>query len=208
MDDWLERVTDWLAVWSGQPVHSSLPGARLTIPGDRLALWPVGSDGTWSPKIRGRGPISVSLFPGEPVTGTQWKRATQFAAYGSDPPLGYLLLREAHQELFRDELRRSLVEAGTAAEVALNQALDTKFTAVGGERHGQGVLRIARGITDLSELAHCMGLDLPSRTQIREKLAESRNRAVHQAKDPAPEVAERAVDVAGDVVGALIALPR
>lgn len=207
IDSWLELVTDWLAVWSGQPVHQRLPSEALKISGEQLELWATVEDATQFARIEGRGPVSLMPLPGEPVSYGQWKRATEFATNGTPPPLQYLLLRQAHQELFREESRRSVVEAGTAAELALSEALHAELCAIGGQQLAEAVLASVRGIGALSELAWRAGLCMSSPDEIRSKLAGPRNRAAHKAEDPSHEVAQQAVDVAEDVVQGLITLP-
>lgn len=208
VEPWVTLLLEWLGVWSRQPVHPMLPFEHLRVEGSRSEMWDFGADEAQAERVVGRGSIWITASAGTALSAAQWERGLELASAGERPSLAYLLLHQADQELLRGDLRRSIVEGGTAAEVAVSQAVAAELEPMIGKERSESILNVVRGARNRFDLARQLGLPLPTANRVQKKLLTARNRAAHEAAEPERDVVREALVVAREVVEALVSLQR
>jgi HEPN domain-containing protein len=202
---WLTHAETWLDAWTGavrQPVtRSGMPRIQAAIPADDGSLGGVGTGGPVPVVIRGQ----RWAAPGE-VTA-----AFAAASCGLDVPLAHIVLRRSLVELHAGEYRLCVIDACSAAEIALDAALTAQLRARG-LRDGEieGLLRLASGISQAFSLYRDVvmaGQSAVSQNRIGDQLARPRNRAVHAGDHPDEAVAKRAFETAALLVREAVPLP-
>jgi HEPN domain-containing protein len=203
---WLVRAEAWLDAWTGairQPVtRIGTPLIRAALPSDDGGLAGAGTGGPVPVVIRGR----RWATPEEVTAG--------FAAASSelDIPLAYTLLRRSLVELHAGEYRLCVIDACSAAEVALDVALTTHLRAHGlTSAETERLLRLGSGIAEAFPVYQQLvaaGQSAVSRNRVIDQLANPRNRAVHAGEHLDELAAERALETAARLVGEAVPLPR
>jgi hypothetical protein len=93
--------------------------------------------------------------------------------------------------------RRSVLDAATAAEIALTKLRDDALA--GSEpRVGDYVREKAQQIGRLVEFLSKQGRKLPDR--IQQEIVEPRNKAIHEGREPGEETATKALEKAEEVL--------
>lgn len=114
-------------------------------------------------------------------------------------PTEWQYLRDARSWLQTEQMRRAVIDACTAAEIALaNQVYELLNNTE--TRVIQELLARCTGIADVAKLVRSLGGATASRKQIEEQLASVRNRAAHAGQEPSREEATSALKAATDVV--------
>ncbi|MFE4457832.1 hypothetical protein ACFROC_10800 [Nocardia tengchongensis] len=201
---WWKAVSVWLDTYSEldllgysgrrREVITSAVGMRAFTgehhgaPAQRV-LW-------WSDS--GRRTIRVSAEAPAPDA-TVLERCFRLAAHNSVPPSPWSYLRQGRSWLKAGEARRAVIDACTAAEIALADQVrqllaDTDTKVV------EQLLDRCKGIADVASLVRQNGGTTASRKAIEEQLAKIRNEAAHAGKEPDGATAARAVEVAQEVV--------
>jgi len=129
------------------------------------------------------------------------------AGAGAVPPTEWQYLRDAQSWLNAGEARRAVIDACTAAEIALANQVHHLLTGTDEVVIRELLLR-CNGIADVAKLVRKIGgsAATASRKQIEEQLARVRNRAAHAGKEPDHEEASQALKAATDVAERV--LPR
>jgi HEPN domain-containing protein len=203
---WLVRAEAWLDIWTGtirQPVtRVGTPLVRAALPDDDGGLAGLGTGGPVPVVIRGQ----RWATPEEVTAG--------FAAASSelDIPLAYTILRRSLVELHAGEYRLCVIDACSAAEVALDAALTARLRAHGlTGADAERLLRLGPGIAEAFPVYQQLvaaGQSAVSRNRIIDQLANPRNRAVHAGEHPDETAARRALETAARLVGEAVPLPR
>ena len=68
-------------------------------------------------------------YCGEPLTKAQLEQCMALTGGGTRPPAAWLMLRDARSLFYSEDYRRAVLDAGTAAELALTAILDTYLAA-------------------------------------------------------------------------------
>lgn len=200
--DWWALACSWFAVLTQvdpQPVATRRPDGI----GAPLYMW-TSDDGTT------RTPVQVSssgtlTFPGrvtllEPDT---IQRSFDRASKGIDCPLEWLLVRDARSLLNAGEYRRAVIDAGTAAELAITRLLDDKLAGTPTEIR-EALLAKYRMLGQSSQLLRKLGHELPQGFQ--QQLIEPRNAAAHSGLAPKRTEAKAAVLASAEIVEQAIPL--
>jgi hypothetical protein len=140
---WLVRAEAWLDIWTGTiraPVtRVGMPLVRAALPNDDGGLAGVGTGGPVPVVIRGQ------------RSATAEEVAASFAAASAelDIPLAYAILRRSLVELHAGEHRLCVIDACSAAEVALDAALTAYLHAHGlTSAETERLLRLGSGIAE------------------------------------------------------------
>jgi hypothetical protein len=197
---WFALANEWFAIWSGQPVsspdsseqkilHMAIPGRGLTGIGGRRSSFAIGD-------IVGLG-------------SSQIEGAFQRASAGTRLPIEYRMLLSSQIEQLRGDVRRAVIDAGTAAEVALASAiranLDKSLISPG---FIDRVIVNSNGLVGLIDLASSVGISCHvSKRRAADQLARVRNEAAHAGYVPTPVEARTASAVAKELVQAVRPLP-
>lgn len=201
---WWKSMCDWLDVLTLQD-FASLKRAQRSILNESVQMWSGNSAG-----VRTAG-VSYQVLTGgihhvEVLDEHQLQAALDLAARGTQPDPEWLFMRDARSLLNADEYRRAVIDACTAAELAVTALIDRKFDDDGtsqaertrefGAHHGLSKL------TKLHKKRNASGR-LPK--QLVEKVGAPRNKAAHKGATLSKAEAETAIKTAAEVVG--IAFP-
>lgn len=191
-DDWI----DLLRLWAGaayKQYTSPLPrldGGRN--PGDSLHLWvEVGDEIRLTP----RPPTELVIGQAMHVLDLDDFRALlDHASDGVPPPPEWSLLADARNHLARREHRTAVVDAATAAEIALSDHLVKALSVVNAD--------LARRVVDhatLGRLVEYAGVQ-SAPVPVTHGLVRVRNGVVHRGETPTSEAAATAVAIAEALV--------
>jgi hypothetical protein len=205
IDGWVEHVTEWLEVLALVDVrrHRDTPASweRHVYPKPLRQ----GSDGQWT----GKGGVILTQ---PPITYMEsraslledWRNAVAHANAGEVPPDEHRFLRDARAAIRRRDPRRAVIDAATAAEVALSRAVRTRLAVNSpSDDEVENVLRRASGAVELYDLLRVLGgAQAVSRGRLADRLAGKRNSAAHAGRPPTWDEAQSAVAVATELVNA------
>jgi hypothetical protein len=202
---WLVRAEAWLDAWTGtirQPVMKiGTPLIRAALPTDEGGLAGVAAGGPVPVVIRGQ----RWATPEEVTAG--------FAAASSqlDVPLAHVILRRSLVEFYSGESRLCVIDACSAAEIALDAALTAHLRARGlPGAETERLLRLGSGIAEAFPAYRdivAAGRSAVSRNRVIDQLADPRNRAVHAGEHPNEAVALRAIETARLLLQEALPLP-
>ena len=201
---WFNMARDWIASWSGQPrlldrITRSAPTIGVSYGLSPRHLWQASEPPTVI--------FNVGL---RPATGEQVRAGFRMAGLGTAAPLHRTLLLDARETLLLGDTRRAVIDAGSAVEVALAEALmnSAKPHKMPRTFVEESILQ-ANGAVGLVKLYTSLGLGpLPvSANRIMNQLAGPRNRAAHSGSSPTAQEASRAISVALSVIDAALPMP-
>lgn len=197
---WWERMSMWVDTYTELDLLNH-GGQSVLHLGKKFLAYTRHDDGTVRPVNWMSTTIASPPERIEVPDNTILARCFDLAGAGAVLPTEWRYLREARSWLNAGQTRRAVIDACTAAEIALaNQVhhlLDRTDEVV-----IQELLLRCNGIADVAKLVRTIGGSeaTASRKQVEERLASVRNRAVHAGKEPEPEEASQALKVATDVV--------
>lgn len=192
--DWLRRLRLWIEVATGQDLDPTV--VAPTVRAD-LDLFLVDSHGS-AGHIQNERPLTIEgTMQRSFVQIATWRAVLNRAGSNEEPPTERLLLHDARMGLRRRHPRRAVLDAGTAAEIALSQMLDAELASAP-VAVGDMVRKQNRELGRLITALRALGVFLPD--ELQPKLAELRNSAIHRGQEPDIAVAGSAVTLAGEVV--------
>ena len=197
---WFALANEWFAIWTGQPVSSPDSSEQrilhMAIPGRGL----MGIGG-------GRSSFAIGDIAGLGLS--QIQGAFQRASVGTRLPIEYRMLLSSQIEQLRGDVRRSVIDAGTAAEVALASAIRANLDgSVISPDFVDRVIVNSNGLVGLIDLASSAGIDCQvSKRRAADQLARVRNEAAHAGHVPTPAEARTACVIARELVQAVRPLP-
>ena len=119
---------------------------------------------------------------------------------------------ESLVEFHTGEYRLCVIDACSAAEIALGAALTVHLRAHGlADAEIEQLLRLGSGIAEAFPVYRQFvpaAQSAVSRNRVIDQLANPRNRAVHAGERPPEAVAKRALETAARLVGEAVPLPR
>lgn len=191
---WWLRLREWIEVATPYLIETfEHPDSRALISNTRVWSW----DGQRSRRV----PVSQMMYldgDAEPGIGRRsFAAVAALAGKGTQVPKPHVFLRNARLALRRNDLRAAVLEAATAAELALQELLDARLGGADNEVAGA----IRQGNRELGRLTKLLGhleVSLPSGLQTG--LVDVRNRAIHRGDEPTEEQASEAVRLARAVV--------
>jgi hypothetical protein len=123
---WWASLTDWLGVLTVQD-FVGLRTRQRSILADGFHAWSADTNGV---RRAGYGTAVDTVQDYVDVLDRyQLQRAMNLAASGQRPPAEWLFIRDARSLLRAGEYRRAVIDAATAAELALTTLLDNHFSA-------------------------------------------------------------------------------
>jgi hypothetical protein len=196
---WFRMVQEWASAWSHEPLRDSdrSYGSAVTIPtGDGFL---TGSGGI----------LSRVFFGAQALRPDQVSGAFRRASRGDRLPVEHLMLLSATEAQNDGDFRRVVIDAATAAEVALSSYIADHLRGrkLGSEFIDE-MIKDANGLVNLHSLCTKLG-GVPgvSKGKVREELANVRNHAAHRGRIPGPAEAEIARQHAEILVRKLRPLP-
>jgi hypothetical protein len=194
---WVATAFDWLCAWSGQLRHSqlSLEEGHLYAR-DRGAVY--GSDHTIK---------AMMAFGQRPSTVDEIRGAFTLASRKYELPLTYAMLSRARTAFAHGEMRQSVIDACTAAEVALAVPVRRWMEDASGPSEAVEKVLGRSGIVELFRLYVAMGGQLTiHEKRLMNQLAEPRNRATHAGVAPERNEAQRALEIASAIISGVLPL--
>ena len=156
---WIDRVSEWLEIIARIDVQPDRPRAddRRYVRQAPLLLglhtrrWLTNMT---LPTIGSHGSCAASHG--------DWQRAVTLANAGVEPPEEHRFLRDSRAALRRGHLRRAIIDAGTASEIAMARAIREHLQqSSSGADHVDLVLRNTDGLVELYDLRAALGTALP-----------------------------------------------
>ena len=117
---WLSLVTDWLEVLTRQVIATPIDGQASAANTFGIRVDSATGDPLYFGQPR------VLVIPSDhlvEISVEEWTRATQLVASDVRPPLSHLMLRDARTAYMQLDGRRAVIDAATACEVALADAI-------------------------------------------------------------------------------------
>lgn len=202
---WWNSLVDWIEVCSDQDMNPlTRPAGSET--GASLQMWWMDED-----TYRQQAIVMPSAWTAElprrtdpELTATLLQRCLDAAANGSEPPLEWQLLRDARNLRRHGDYRRAVIDAGTAAELAMTRTIDGELVGTRPEV-ADALMAKYQTLNGRSQLLKKMGGSVPPSFQ--QTLSEPRNRAAHQGNPPSYTETVAAITIATEVVQAVLPLP-
>jgi hypothetical protein len=194
MDEWFERVADWVTVITGedvnprQPVYDASPHAR----GLRTR-----SAGGWR-----YGGIRITTPTPPAVTDVALIAILDRVASSDQPPVEHQLRRDAIQAFVRADFRKAALDAATAVEVCLIQAIEQTERNTGQQITREERRNRDRGIVSRSNWLTKNKTGYQAHHGLKE-LAALRNSVIHNGADADRNTARRVVETATSIVDQL-----
>jgi hypothetical protein len=202
-DNWYRIAFQWMELWTNQVLAPGLSSEIHT----RGSVWDLSAD---PPPLTGwglrLGPVLLR-FAGSAVPRRVLRSAFTKATETQRPPLEWLIYLQAMR---RDDDRLAVIEAASAAEIALARAVDTRLRNLS-EAARTRITRNANGLAGLVQLLEA--IDGPGRSQTRwtrvaDRLARPRNHAVHTGTIPTRQTAADAIKEAYVLLNEYSPLPQ
>lgn len=187
---WWSVLADWIGVVSDQDLIELGKQRRSSL--SLFSMWTIdpndgeeaGFNSLKMPEFRG--------YVGRPLTSVQLERCMALAGEATRPPEAWLMLRDARSLLHTGEHRRAVLDAGTAAELALTAKLDAHLTAFGNTALAEALMNKYKMLGNLTDLTTKLEVvTLPE--QFRQRVITPRNKAVHSGREMTKDLAEAAV---------------
>ncbi len=209
LDPWMHRLRAWLAaimqanlaIEPSSDVPAEIPaGLHLySMTGERPSHLPTPPRPAMWSMIEPSG--EVWNLETSPIPLTAWTRAIRLANQDA-PPLEHELLNSARAALARRATRIAVIDACTAAEVALAKALSAKPS----DKNEEAVIDelLKQPMNRLHGLAKRFSIECPANI---EPLLKPRNDAAHRGKEPSQPDAQSALAIAMEIVNSHSKLP-
>ncbi|WP_416430398.1 hypothetical protein [Paenarthrobacter nicotinovorans] len=195
---WFDAVRTWVEAVTGQDLDPNHRVYTAVVHGANLLFV--------DPPRTSDGPVGMTLTTPQilPLSAENWHAILGFVAAGTEIPLEEQLSRDSRAAFARGHLRRSIIDAASAAEIVLHRVLSAQASP--GDMPN-GALRRKLETLDkqplggLVTLARAANLDLGIELDALEELSEVRNAAIHRGEDADYERASRTVQGAIDLIG-------
>ncbi|MFE4501701.1 hypothetical protein ACFRFQ_17755 [Rhodococcus sp. NPDC056743] len=218
LTQWWVCVSSWIELFTQQDLNPPVMSRPQGI-GQNIPFW-SSRDGK-TPHFVGvadsgilRWPRSAHLLDAE-----SFQKCLDLTAAGCEPPFEWMLIRDARSLIQAEHHRRAVIDAGTAAELALTRYIDDKMrTAAESEKRRHLLGKISTPSLKLDEVLLAQHQTLKGRSELFEKLGGKlpiqfldglvflRNSCAHSGTQPTETNAWQAVEIATEVVETV--LPR
>ena len=197
LEAWWSLVSTWISVFTKQDfveIGKTRSGIRVgpivTWNGDVDGLRVNGSKETSIPNVNDEG---VEILNHQMLLA-----CTRLAANGTQPPDEWSFIRDARSLVNARQYRRAVIDAGTAAELAMTALIDPTLTGMNLLQR-EKLFEKNRGLWELSNLMVTQNVGTrPDRLQ--QDLAEPRNQAAHDGALLSEAKAIAAIAIAADLV--------
>lgn len=132
------------------------------------------------------------------LSGWQWEHVLAHVGSGDQPPLARVLLTTAKRAAAAGNPRLAVIDAATAAEVALTAGLADRLSTEATARVTQVLMKQSRMLGPRLDLAKDLGMTLPD--HIHADLLERRNMVIHRGAAVTDVEVQAAITAAGRLV--------
>lgn len=202
-NNWASNLQTWLEVVTGQqltPIGHRKPRVIGNLP-----IWHASAEQSRREPITfpGRMGITLERLPVADVT-TELLTGCSSLAPGHPPELAWLLLRDARALSAVGQHRRAIIDAATAAELAITRMLDTLLDRLDAEEC-EALRKKHQTLGGKIELVESRIRPLPA--DLYENLVARRNDAVHEGRAIGAGTCDLAIEAAATVVELAHPLP-
>lgn len=178
IDTWWENVRTWLEIATNQRLAQVGHEANDWLnPRVRTSVWTVDNDGQ---RDQSRVGGTVIIGPERVIGVTPEILQNCVALAATTPPLAWRLLRDARALQIADQLRRAVIDAATAAELAATKRIDDLLTKET-DPYRRKTLSEAKTLGGKATALRKVGDELPE--NFKADLVDRRNDAVHEGRD-------------------------
>lgn len=198
--EWFDLVRDWVSAWLGI-ASIDLGTSQAT------AMHWLSPDGSFT---GAGGGVSSVVVSGSPSADLQTLMGSfDNASNGVTLPAAHRFLLQARNNMWSKDLRATLIDAGTAAEVALGTAINDELSSLAAPQEFiTKTIQAANGVVGLYDLYVSLGHTVPvSRGHVMNQLAQIRNAAAHAGFVPSDAECRNALTTATTVVRAAGPMP-
>lgn len=196
---WWESLKEWIEILAAIDMTTENLG-KVIAP---ETAWTRPAEGGPRRSIARHG-ITILVPPDkEPISYDNLSRAARLAG-AEEPPLEWRLIRAARQSRWRGQYRASVLDAGTAAEVALTKLIETRLDGIP-KPIREALLDKYRALENRADLLKRLGGEVPR--EFTGRLRDPRNRATHTGEEVAPATAIEAERIASAIVQTATPLP-
>ena len=195
LDSWWDLFSSWAAILSNQDPrdHLRMQGAVRREP---VWMWVGSADERRAESVSSDVPRWDRH--GDPLDADTIEVCAQLAGSGESPPAEWLFIRDARSSITAGDYRRAVIDAGTAAELAITELLDQHLSNVDDEL-SSALLKRARALEGRSTLMKELNAGSEP-IGFTDSLKNPRNNAAHKGHSPSKETAQRAVEIAIELV--------
>ena len=197
LEAWWSLTSSWISICTEQDsVQVGKGGTGIRV--GPIVIW-CGDESSWR--------VNASVDTSRPVTDDRGvgildhatlKGCMTLAANATKPPDEWVFIRDARALIKAKQFRRAVIDAGTAAELAMTSLIDPTLTEMNLLQR-ERLFEKNRGLWELSNLMVERNAGMrPDR--LRQDLAEPRNKAAHDGAALNETKANAAVAVAADLV--------
>jgi hypothetical protein len=176
---WFRAVTDWLQAYTLQVLAPQSSGDELS--GRPIRAWRVANDEAEDATNRYRR-SDINIPEWRLVTSQIWKACVRLASAGDDLPLNWQLLGDGLRALYAGHPRRAVIEAFTALEVTIREAIHVRVEQCGDPVVTGAIMNQRSTLWPLINMAKDLGIGLPE--SLNRPLVDLRNSAVHSGRLP------------------------
>ncbi|UGQ39899.1 hypothetical protein [Rhodococcus aetherivorans] len=195
LDAWWMRFSTWVAVLTGQDPRDYLRAVAATRH-EPVWTWVDGESKRRGQSISEDAPRRMRDF--DPLDEATLVACMKLTAEGDEPPAEWTFIRDARSAVIAGDYRRAVIDAGTAAELAITELLDQHLSVVD-PTVADALLARARALEGRSNLMKALGAGTEPKGFTKD-LKNPRNTAAHKGHAPSKDLAERAIAVAVDLV--------
>ncbi|OBA64699.1 hypothetical protein A5647_24815 [Mycobacterium sp. 1100029.7] len=201
IDAWWDRVRTWLEISTGQGLAQVGAKQQTWNSDSRTRIW-LASSGVKREEWKGGG---TEITCPQIVHGVNADVFEACAALSEvEPPLAWTLLRDARALQGVGQYRRAVIDAATAAELAVGELLDDRLKNVE-KVVREALLESKPMLGSRTALLEKLGQGLPK--SFTDRLVNKRNKAVHRGVDPTLDECESAIREAVNLVERVFPLP-
>lgn len=187
---WWSVLADWIGVVSSQDLIELGRRRRRSV--RQVAMWIADARVGQERGIASLQMPDIRPLAGEPLTRSQLEKCIALAGLETRPPPPWQMLRDARSLMNSGEYRRAVLDAGTAAELALTDVLDTYISANSSPDIAGALMDKTRMLGRLKDLVTKLKpIELPKHFQAQ--VIDPRNDAAHGGKHMTKQTAEAAI---------------
>jgi hypothetical protein len=196
IDDWWELFTAWLEIITSHNVSTRRTSGGIR--SEPIWIWDSSDLASRRDATVARSWPIYSQSTGPPIDGTTLEACMRLAADGEPPPDMWLFIRDARALIARGDYRRAVIDAGTAAELAMTEILDQDLVTTDSALRDALITR-SRTLEGRAKLMKELAAGAVP-TNFKDDLQIPRNKAAHGGVPQTLASATKALEVAVNLV--------
>jgi len=195
---WSSRLTDWIEILTGEDLSAVHPVSATLMPERWTSTAWIHGSGSELDYAFVNPPVVLMGSDGKNAMDEKiWSTAIAAANAGRNIPDVWALIRDARAANLRDNRRRAVLDAATAAELIVDQQLRSELLRNNSLGFVDNLLKGAWQVSRRIEIMKALSMWLP--VGLEAKLTSVRNKVVHSNQAVTRAQAEAAVEVAEEL---------